>query len=135
MDRNELKLLVVLQCEWELDGRPRPRKQWERALWRSYTGKRLREMLPCDATVINATAQVGHTSSACFAPDSAHIQRWVDLVLPDVILVCGRVAKSGMAGVKTEAVCIETYHPAYRALSKDMTAAVRCELQEVLHGS
>lgn len=123
------RLLVVLQCAYATT--PRHRRQlrdnrfWERALWRSHTGRRLAEMLPEAGVleVINASPEIGARSDAAFPPDPAHIREHAERFRPDVILACGAVAQRGVRDAGLEYVTAP--HPAWRALSKERAQQVR----------
>lgn len=65
-------ILYVLQNAWSRRAKPGQKEwpgaeaSWERALWHSHTGKRLREMIPDDADfkVCNASPLVGEHAAA-----------------------------------------------------------------------
>ena len=123
-------ILVLLQNPYRERGvdRYNDREFWLGRMWSSYTGKRLKEMLPEDMNiwVDNASWNWGEESSACFPADLVHIKNLVSKLEPEKILACGRIAQEGLRKLNIE--YIPAPHPAYRALSKKMTAEIRSKL-------
>ena len=145
-----MKLLIFLQNAWRRNAGPddvvffpqlpeRSRAIWEKALWRSPSGKRLKEMLPdiegLEISVTNASPRIGNKSFSKFPMDPDYVLAELQANQPDVVLLCGNEAVSaedivrewGVAngGVKVEGA----QHPAYRLLSKKGTDAVRKRLE------
>jgi len=123
-------LLVFLQCAWRPGGAFKSRDYWLTALWKSHTGKRLKEMLPDNIPVWvdNATPEVGDNPDAVFPPDPVHMAKVIDTVQPRVILACGEVAQKGLDLL--EVPYIPSPHPAYRALPKTRTAEIKSRVEE-----
>lgn len=138
-------LLVLLQNAWMRGARPgqtefwpadRPkpegfdtRRFWQQSLWRSQTGKRLREMLPFTewdhVYVGNASPLVGATSKAKFPFDASHVAGIIERVTPSLALLCGSEAsKAAHLFAGLEIPVVQAPHPAWRLLSKEATAAV-----------
>ena len=119
-------VLVILQCAYYLDGKPRRRAAWLLGLERSYTGKRLKEMLPdgIDYYVINASQEIGSKSDAMFPPDINYIKQTIGHISPTIRLACGKVAQAAVEEIETTIPIIKTYHPAFRGLSKDITKGI-----------
>ena len=109
---------------WKL----KQRKIWEPRLWKSHTGKRLKEMLPDGAVfyVANANPIIGTRASDCFDADIIHMQLEICNVKPDVILACGKIAQEGLNRLGQKYIAAP--HPAWRLLSKAMTAEIRSKL-------
>ena len=135
-----MRLLVVLQNAYTRKRQELPEKVYQRWLegiwkpggagWQSHTGKRLVEMLPdgVELRVINSTSEVGDTPGSVFTHDLAYIQDAIDDFNPDKILACGYVAK--MALLAMEHNYIDAPHPAWRFLSKQMTADIKRQLSK-----
>ena len=140
----EMKLLVILQNAYSHDGEPMRRRKWLLGLWRSYSGKRLREMLPQelwmdslhswpedrDYYICNATEQWANDAIVALKSDPEWLARIVAWLRPDYVLACGRVAQRGLDRLGIS--YIEAPHPAWRALTKERTAAVRAEVLQAL---
>lgn len=124
------KLLVFLQCAWRINATFLNREDWLNALWKSYSGKRLKEMLPdsYEIYIENSTPKVGDNPDAIFPPDLIHMRNTIDMFNPDIILACGEVAQSGCEQLGID--FIDAPHPAYRALSKEMTASIKDRLEK-----
>lgn len=122
-------LLVFLQCAWRPGGTFKTREQWLAALWESYSGKRLKEMIPTGITVWidNSTPKVGDNPDAVFPPDLDYMEGIIKTVKPIAILACGEVAQKGLKDLGI--AHIKAPHPAYRALSKEKTASIRAEVE------
>ncbi len=124
-------LLVILQNAWRKSGEEFTREQWLDALWASHTGKRLKEMLPdCKYVVINASKSVGANSSSYYPAEPAHIKECIEKYKPTHILACGKVATSGCEMLSLPHISVP--HPAYRALSKEITSTIRARLSAIL---
>lgn len=132
-----MKLLVVLQNAYSNKPFPstRVQRRWVEGIWKpggtgwkSHTGKRLMEMLPDDAQVFvtNACTEVGFQASSLFRPDLSHIRQAIYMHEPDKILACGKVAQKALEQLDYDFVAAP--HPAYRLLSKKMTAEIKAEL-------
>ena len=128
-----MMVLVILQCAYYLDGKPRSRAAWLRGLERSHTGKRLKEMLPdgIDYYVINASQEIGSSSDALFPPDIKYISQTIEHISPTIILACGRVAQAAVDEIELSVPIIKTYHPAFRGLSKGITKSINECIQAV----
>lgn len=116
---------------WSADEDTRRRAHWKQALWKSHTGKRLREMIPdgCDFEVINASPFVGDKSWAVFTADPEYVLSQIDGYQPRLVVLCGNVAAQLAAPLARKGITyLRTPHPAYRLLSKVMTAAIREEI-------
>ena len=129
-----MMVLVILQCAYFLDGKPRRRVAWLRGLERSHTGKRLKEMLPdgVDYYVINASQETGSKPDAVFPPDIKYIKQTIEHISPTIILACGKVAQEAVDEIESTIPIIKTYHPAFRGLSKDITKSVSECIQTVM---
>ena len=102
-----------------------------------HTGKRLLEMLPPGESVIirNASPVVGTAASDCFDPDPEYMANQILSEEPNRILVCGEQAKDGFFKM-LDTHRLPPYvkrvvfapHPAYRALSKKKTSAIRAKM-------
>ena len=126
-------ILVFLQNAYYRRGRALPRKVWEYALWKSHTGRRLREMLPsnCEVYIENASPKWGVESGACFPADTEHIQVIVKEQKPKIILACGTVAQAGLSELDIEFIPVP--HPAWRLLSKEKIMEIRELLEAELY--
>lgn len=125
----KMKLLVVLQCAYGRNPRERfklmNRRFWLKALWRSHTGKRLKEMLPDNAHtyITNASPMIGYGPAAIFKPSLSHIQSVINDWEPDKILACGKVAQKALDELGQPYIAAP--HPAWWLLSKKMTADIK----------
>jgi len=122
-------LLVVLQNTYEHRTNS---PEWEAVFWDSYTGKRLKEMLPVgvECVVTNASTMIGYGSKSVCPADVDHIQWMVEQVKPSAILACGIIAQRGLASAGYE--FISAPHPAWRQLSKIKTREIRLRLQHLI---
>lgn len=127
-------ILVVLQCAWYHDGKSRPYKTWIKALWKSHTGRRLKEMLPEDVpfVICNASPQIGQDAGASFKADPAHVADMINRVKPTIVLGCGAIAHSALSKLDVE--YIKAPHPAWRRLTKERTKKIRHVLEMVTKG-
>ena len=134
------QVLFVLQNAWRKSAKPGERdvgreRVWDRLLWRSQTGRRLKEMIPDDTTfeVVNASTWVGNYSSAVFPVDQALMAMRLGRIKPDVVVLCGKVA-AGLAPLVEDArtTLVIAPHPAWRLLSKEHTARIKQEISDVL---
>lgn len=125
-----MKILFFLQNAYYNDGFGRDEQQWQKDLWRSLTGKRLKQMIPdgADIRLANASPVVGNVASACYPPDLQHMRKAIRKHRPDVICACGKIAQRGLDEIGVEYVAAP--HPAWRALTKEHIARIRQQLQE-----
>ncbi len=132
-----IQVLFVLQNAWRKNAKPGENELgreavWQRLLWRSQTGRRLKEMIPDDITfeVVNASALVGVYSAAVYPVDMALMAMRLWLIKPDVVVLCGKVA-AGLAPLVEDAqtTLVITPHPAWRLLSKEHTARIKTEIE------
>ena len=103
-------------------------EEWHSELMRSHTGRRLSEMVPnnADCRVINSTPKIGDDAKSCYGYDAKHIKKWIDIIKPDVICACGKVAQSGCENIGVS--FIRAPHPAWRQLSKEITSKIRQDI-------
>lgn len=132
--------LFVLQNAWRKSAKPGEidlarKSVWDRLLWRSQTGHRLKEMIPDNITyeVVNASALVGNYSAAVYPVDKALMAMQLGRIKPDVVVLCGKVA-AGLAPLVEDAqtTLVITPHPAWRLLSKENTARIKEEIEIAL---
>lgn len=130
----------MLQNAWRKSAKPGERdvgreRVWDRLLWRSQTGRRLREMIPDDTTfeVVNASALVGNHSSSVYPADTALMAMRLGRIKPTVVVLCGKVA-AGLAPLIEDAqtTLVIAPHPAWRLLSKEHTARIKTEIEIAL---
>lgn len=134
-----IDVLFVLQNAWR-NGAPESGKAewkpryWRRALWRSQTSKRLREMIPEGITyeVCNASPLVGSTSKAVFQADRAHLDRVVARFCPSLTVLLGTVAHKAQPWLEPSTRVLTGPHPAYRTLFKATTAEIREKIMQCL---
>ncbi len=135
-----MQVLFVLQNAWRKSAKPGERdvgreSVWDRPLWRSQTGRRLKEMIPNDITfeVVNSSALVGSHSAAVYPADQALMAMRLGRIKPDVVVLCGKVA-AGLAPLVEDAqtTLVIAPHPAWRLLSKEHTARIKQEISDVL---
>ncbi len=141
-------VLFVLQNAWrrgavagELES-DHEQRAWTRGLWRSMTGKRLREMIPEDLMiagtfeVVNASLFVGKTSQSVFPADKVLMTLRLARYNPHLVVLCGRIAET-LAPLLDE--CGQHYlvtpHPAWRMLSKERTAQITGEIERATRDS
>lgn len=120
-------LLIILQNTYEhLTNSP----AWKEVFWESYTGKRLREMLPegIEFVVTNASKTIGDGPASVCRADGAHITAMIERVQPDRILACGKVAQAALEELGIDFLAAP--HPAWRQLSKEKTAEIRAFLDD-----
>jgi hypothetical protein len=128
-------LLFVLQNAWRRNLKQKrwTGKGWEKALWASQTGKRLREYIPegCEFAVINSTPLSAEDIGTTFPPDVEYVKKHVASYSPGLVILLGkRAAKLGdeAGGVKT--LCFP--HPCYRALTKEKTKEYKESIKKEL---
>lgn len=122
-------ILFILQNAYRSDKYNfRNREEWHRDLMRSQTGRRLKEMIPdnIEFRVINASNKIGDHPDSCYKPNTKYISRWVRKINPKIICACGKVAQQGCRTLGLEFV--EAPHPAWRALSKEITGQIKQKL-------
>ena len=129
-------LLVVLQCTWRKGGLSNgwnPRV-WRRELWLSRTGIRLQEALPTDifeVKVCNANPTLADSPDGVFPADLVHLRRVIHRIQPSVVLTCGSVAQRAVASMAISVPVVAMKHPAYRLLSRQMTAEIKSQLVQL----
>lgn len=125
-----IDILFILQCAYYVDGKKRPYTVWEKRLWKSHTGRRLKNYIPDGVSykVINSTFRSGVESSACFPPNLEYIKRKVEEFNPKVIVPCGKVAKEVVCELGLE--YFPAPHPAWRQLSNEYIEKIRFEIYE-----
>jgi len=143
-----MKLLVILQNAWRRKAGPndtcwipsapeRSKKLWEKALWKSLSGKKLKQMIPdnMEVVVTNASPRIGNVSSSHFPMEPEYVLAELDENLPDVVLLCGKEAEKAFdlifdwaeeKGRKISVVLAP--HPAWRALSSVKMSATKAAL-------
>lgn len=137
------RVLFVLQNAWRRGAKERERegewlheKTWLRLLWRSHTGKRLKEMIPDGIAyeVVNATLRIGDRAAATFPADRTLMHVRMQARRPDLVVLCGKVAQELRVTVDIGNGCpyILAPHPAWRRLSKAQTAEVKEEITSAL---
>ena len=149
-----MKVLVFLQNAWKhgaTEGQTKwlpdnsdeaSNRAWQSALWRSQTGKRLKEMLPegCVAYVTNVSPLIAPAAKVYYPMDREHVISEVFSHKPDVVLLLGTEAKTAAAMLATQkdnngewllahARIVAGPHPAWRVLSKERTAEIRREIE------
>lgn len=139
---NKPFVLFVLQNAWRRGAVAGEREDdhcvraWKRGLWRSLTGRRLREMIPEDLMismrfeVVNASPFVGKTSSSIFPADKAIMTLRLARYEPHLVVLCGKVAEQ-LRPLLDEfgQGYLVTPHPAWRMLSKERRAQIRGEIE------
>ena len=132
-----MQVLFVLQNAWRKSAKPGEidlgrKSVWDRLLWKSQTGRRLREIIPDDITfeVVNASALVGNHSASVYPADQALMAMRLRSIKPDVVVLCGKVA-AGLAPLveASQMTLVITPHPAWRLLSKEHTARIKTEIE------
>jgi hypothetical protein len=135
------QVLFVLQNAWRRSAKDGERewlheKAWHRLLWRSVTGKRLKEMIPdgIDYQVVNATLRIGDRAAATFPADHMLMHARMRARQPDLVVLCGKVAQELklVVGFGYNCPYILAPHPAWRLLSKAQTAEVKKEIADAL---
>lgn len=134
-----MKVLYVLQNAWRNGAKPGERDwdgpTWLRALWRSQTGKRLREMIPdgIEYEVVNASPFVGSRAWNVFAADCVLMHSRMRRIRPDLVVLCGKVAQELAPVVgQYNTPHLDAPHPAWRRLSKAETADIRHRAEKML---
>ncbi len=93
------RVLYVLQNAWRRSAQEGEittgrEAAWERLLWRSQTGKRLKEMIPAGIPfrVMNASPLVGNHSKSRFQASLEHVWHQVVEYRPMVVVLLGTEA-------------------------------------------
>ena len=137
-------VLFVLQNAWRRGAKDGEREDqhsdrvWKRLLWRSQTGKRLREMIPdgIEYEVVNASLSVGSRSRATFAADCMLMHSRMKRIKPALVVLCGKVAQELVPVVKDYGTpFVAVPHPAWPRLPKTATANVREIIKDMLFPS
>jgi acyl-CoA synthetase (NDP forming) len=143
----QLKVLVILQNAWRREATPgdtqfvpglapeHSQQVWEQALWRSHTGKRLREMLPegCEIVVGNATPHIGTTSREKKEIIVEYVMDQVEHSSPALVVLLGSEAAKAHDLIRgTGFPVITGPHPAWRCLSHTRAYEVREAISYVL---
>ena len=107
-------------------------EEWYCDLKRSYSGKRLAEMIPNNANikVINATPMIGDCANSYFKADISHLEKMIKSTTPDIICACGKEAQNGCKQLGIDFIALP--HPAWRQLSKVHTNEIRENIQSLL---
>lgn len=126
VSKSKKKVLYVLQNAYRTEKYNfKNREEWHGDLLKSHTGKRLSEMIPenCEYFVINASKNIGTHADSKFPPDIEYITNWWNEIQPEIVVACGKVAQEGCDKANIEH--IKAPHPAWRALSKEITENIR----------
>jgi len=101
-------------------------------LWRSQTGKRLREYIPpgADYKVINANPTSANDGNQIHPPNETYVLGHIADYQPDVVVLLGKVA--GQLRGRINRPTLSFPHPTYRLLSKRATADYRDAIQYAL---
>lgn len=145
-----MKLLVILQNAWRRKAGPndtcwlpsapeRSKELWEKALWKSLSGRKLIKMLPpenVEIAVTNASPRIGNVSSSRFPMEPEYVLAELDVHKPDIVLLCGVEAQKAWelifqwAEEEEQEICVvNAPHPAWRGLSKKHMEATRIALE------
>lgn len=141
------KVLVLLQNAWKFGAQPEQRQWlrnatpevsrdfWEKALWNSLTGERLKWMLPedCEIRVGNVSPLIGNNAQSKFPMEPLHVLAQIREWQPTVVVLLGNEAKKARSTVEALNLgIVEGPHPAYRALSRRWGAAIRQKIISAL---
>ena len=107
-------------------------EEWYVDLERSYTGKRLKKMIPdnADPKVINASENIGNESSSCFPADANYIKKMIDKYKPKIICACGKIAQDGCEEIGIDYIPLP--HPAWRQLSNKRVNEIKSKLSNIV---
>lgn len=131
-----MRVLFVLQNAWRRGAVEGERdwndRVWNRLLWRSQTGKRLREMIPdgIEYQVCNASPFVGNHSASAFPADPQHVLTQVRVYKPHLVVLLGSVAQEVRPHLPSRLGVLTGPHPAWRLLSKDETSRIRAAVKD-----
>jgi hypothetical protein len=126
------QIVVFLQNSWspQWAGRPWPRSQWLKALWRSRSGTRLISLtVPLEFTqeyefwFDNASPIVGEHAGSTYKADTLHMAGVLAVRTPHVVVCMGRVAADGwrlLPEWRKICPCLITPHPTYRVVTNDL---------------
>lgn len=111
-------MVVFLQNAWSpvYAGRVWPRPSWIRALIRSRSGQRLRNLIDDFEVCENTTPAVGPDANSVMAPDLDHIRAVIARRRPKAIVCCGKQACAAVAKV-WDGPLLAVPHPANRVLT------------------
>jgi len=103
--------------------------EWHEDLFRSHTGRRLKEMVPdgVQFCVVNSTDKIGDSADSLYFADPFHIECMLNGIKPDLVVACGKIAQAGCRELGID--FISAPHPAWRALSKKDTERIRNEIK------
>jgi len=125
-------ILFILQNGYHSDKyQYRNEEEWYCDLNRSFSGKRLSEMIPenADIKVINSSSNIGDNADSYYKADLDHLRKCLTKYNADIICACGEVAQEGCKKLGIDYVSLP--HPAWRALSKDITKNIKQNLYEL----
>ena len=129
---NKTKILFILQNGYHSEKyHYRNNEEWYEDLHRSFTGKRLCEMIPdgVKVFVIEASQNIGNHPDSCFPADTSYIREKIEFYNPDIICGCGKIAQVGLMEIGTSFIPLP--HPAWRQLSKKMTSEIKKKLERM----
>ncbi len=134
------KVLVFLQNAWKHGAQPEQRQWlvdetpevsrdfWEKALWASPTGERLKWMLPksCEIRVGNASPLIGDNSRSKFPMDPLHVIAQIEEWQPRVVVLLGKESQKARSTVEAFNLgIVDGPHPAYRVFSRRWGLVIR----------
>jgi hypothetical protein len=125
------RILFVLQNAYRSDKYNfKNDEEWSRDLFRSHTGRRLKEMIPdgVEYFVINSSPEIGDHPASCYKGDPEYVKEKISFYRPAIIVGCGKIAHQALneAGV----VFLPVPHPAFRCLSKKTTSNIKALLAD-----
>lgn len=124
--------MVVLQNAYGVEDGYVPSYERE-SFKKCFTGKRLREAIPnnVEISIINSSPKIGEKSNSYFSPDIEYVTKKIENINPDVILFCGKNGKTLMEKINFEN-SVFMPHPAYRALSKEITKKTKEQIEHII---
>ena len=115
-------VLAILQNAWSplYAGDIWPRESWLKALWRSRSGQRLKNLTDNYAGNIyfdNTTPIVGETPDSVVPADLNHITFLLNSVKPTTIVTFGKLAQKAIISLNINICCLFLPHPACRVVT------------------
>ena len=127
--------MVVLQNAYGVEEGYEPSFERESFI-NCHTGRRLKNAIPTNVstTIINANPNIGDCADSNFKPDTAHVEKRMKAIKPDIILACGVNARQAMSEIETDIPVLTMPHPAYRALTNATIYGIMEQIEEYANG-
>ena len=129
-----MKIVALLEVQWGIPGQ-RP-SRWFRINPLNHSGRRLIGIIGVPFKVTNACSDIVYSARGRGTPDPVWLEENLRMLAPDVLIVCGRVARKTFARhMAPQATVVRLPHPAARTWSKERIAAAKRRVQKAIINS